>query len=345
MKAALLEEIENLVIRDVDKPPCPRDSLLIKVEAGAVCGTDVKVYHHGHKHIRFPRITGHEVAGTIVEVGREVKDYQEGERVAVAPAVPCGSCHHCRQGEQSMCAYLTAIGYHYDGGFAEYMLIPPRAVSNGCVNKLSDNLSFEEAALAEPLACCINGQELSGVKLGDTVVIIGAGPVGCFHVQLAKSQGATRVILVDISEERLNMSRVASADIYIDNSRERALERVLEETEGRGAEVVIVACSSGRAQEESLQMVASRGNVNFFGGLPKDNPYIKFNSNLPHYREFSLVGTHGSSPGHNLLALKLIAEGRIKAKELITHHLPLDELPEGIGITEKGEGLKVIIKP
>ena len=141
------------------------------------------------------------------------------------------------------------------------------------------------------------------------------------------------------------MSRVASADIYIDNSRERALERVLEETEGRGAEVVIVACSSGRAQEESLQMVASRGNVNFFGGLPKDNPYIKFNSNLPHYREFSLVGTHGSSPGHNLLALKLIAEGRIKAKELITHHLPLDELPEGIGITEKGEGLKVIIKP
>lgn len=345
MKAAILEKIENLVIRDVDKPSCSRDSLLIKVGACAICGTDVKVYHHGHKHIRFPRITGHELAGTIIEVGREVKDYQEGERVAIAPAVPCGSCHYCRQGEQSMCAHLTAIGYHYDGGFAEYMLVPPLAVRNGCVNNLPDSLSFEEAALAEPLACCINGQELSGVKLGDTVVIIGAGPVGCFHVQLAKSQGATRVILVDISAERLNMSRVASADIYIDNSREKAIERVLEETKGRGAEVVIVACSSGRAQEESLQMVASRGNVNFFGGLPKDNPYIKFNSNLPHYREFSLVGTHGSSPRHNLLALKLIAEGRIKAGELISHHLPLDKLPAGIGITEKGEGLKVIIKP
>lgn len=345
MKAAILEEIENLVVKDIDKPECPRDSILVKVEACAVCGTDVKVYHHGHKHIRFPRVTGHEVASTIVEVGQEVKGYQEGDRVAVAPAVPCGSCHYCRQGIQSMCANLTAIGYHYDGGFAEYMLVPPVAIRNGCVNNIPDNLSFEEAAIAEPLACCINGQELSGVKLGDTVVVIGTGPVGCFHVQLAKSQGATRVISIDVSEERLKIARVASADVYIDSSQERAVERVLKETEGRGAEVVIVACSSGKAQEESLRMVASRGNVNFFGGLPKDNPYIKFNSNLPHYKEFSVVGTHGSSPQHNRLALSLIADGRIKAKELITHRLPLDKVLEGIGITERGEGLKVVIEP
>ncbi len=345
MKAAVLEEIENLVIKDVNEPECPGDGILIKVEACAVCGTDVKVYHHGHKHIRFPRITGHEVAGTIVEVGHEVNDYREGDRVAVAPAIPCGACSYCRRGIQGMCANLTAMGYHYDGGFAGYMLVPSPAVRNGCVNKIPENLSFEEAAIAEPLACCINGQELSGVKLGDTVVVIGGGPVGCFHVQLAKTQGATKVILIDVSAERLKISRVASADIYIDGSRERAVERVLEETEGSGAEVVITACSSGRAQEESLQMVASRGNVNFFGGLPKDNPYIKFNSNLPHYKEFSLVGTHGSSPRHNILALGLIAGGKIKARELITHHLPLDGVREGIGITERGEGLKVIIKP
>lgn len=345
MKAAILEEIENLVIKDVDKPECSRDAILIKVEACAVCGTDVKVYHHGHKHIRFPRITGHEVAGTIIEVGQEVKDYQEGERVAVAPVVPCGACSYCRQGMQSMCADLTAIGYHYEGGFAEYMLVPPAAVRNGCVNKLPEGLSFEEAAIAEPLACCINGQELSGVKLGDTVVVIGAGPVGCFHIQLARSQGAARVILVDVSGERLKIAGMASADVYLDSSREKAVEGVLEKTGGRGAEVVIVACSSGEAQEESLRMVASRGNVNFFGGLPKDNPYIKFNSNLPHYKEFSVVGTHGSSPRHNLLALSLIAEGRIKAKELITHRLPLDKVRESIGITERGEGLKVIVEP
>lgn len=345
MKAAVLEEIENLVIKDVHKPQYPGDGLLIKVEACAVCGTDVKVYHHGHKHIRFPRITGHEVAGTIVEVGQEIKDYWEGERVAIAPAIPCGACFYCRQGTQSMCANLTAIGYHYEGGFAEYMLVPLLAVRNGCVNKLPDNLSFEEAAIAEPLACCINGQELSGVKLGDTVVIIGAGPVGCFHVQLAKSQGAARVILIDVSGEKLKLAGIASADVYINSSREGAVERVLEETEGRGAEVVIVACSSGPAQEESLLMVASRGNVNFFGGLPKDNPYIKFNSNLPHYKEFYVVGTHGSNPRHNLLALSLIAEERIKARELITHRLPLDKVREGLGITERGEGLKVIIKP
>ncbi len=345
MKAAVLEEIEKLVIKEVDNPICPPAAVLVKVEACAVCGTDVKVYHHGHKHIRFPRITGHEVAGAIVEVGQEVKDYQEGDRVAVAPAIPCGFCHYCRQGVQGMCAHLTAIGYHYDGGFADYMLVPPVAVRNGCVNKLPDNISFEEAAIAEPLACCINGQELSAVKLGDTVVVIGAGPVGCFHVQLAKSQGAAGIILVDISEKRLRIAGVASADVYIDGSRERVTEIVMEETKGRGAEVVIVACSSGKAQEESLRMVASRGKVNFFGGLPKDNPYIKFNSNLPHYKEFSVVGTHGSSPRHNRLALDLIAGGRIKAKELITHRLPLDKVPEGIGMAEKGECLKVIIKP
>lgn len=345
MRAAVLEEIEKLSIKEIPQPECSRESILVKVETCAICGTDVKVYHHGHKHIRFPRITGHEVAGTIVEVGSQIQGYQEGDRVAVAPAVPCGACHYCRRGIQSMCANLTAIGYHYDGGFAEYMAVPPVALKNGCVNEIPDNLSFEEAAIAEPLACCINGQELSGVKLGDTIVVIGAGPVGCFHSQLARSLGAIKVILVDISKERLEMAKIASADIYLDLRRERAVDRILEETDGMGAEVVIVACSSGKAQEEAMEMVASRGNVNFFGGLPKDNPNIKFNSNLPHYKEFYVVGTHGSSPRHNRLALNLIASGKIRAKDLITHRLPLEKVLDGIELTERGKGLKVMVRP
>jgi L-iditol 2-dehydrogenase len=344
MQAAVLEKIEDLKIKNIPVPQCKEGEILIKVESCAVCGTDVKVYHHGHKHIRFPRITGHEVSGIVEEVGRRVKGFEKGERVAVAPAVPCGECHYCRQGMQSMCLNLTAIGYHYDGGFAEYMLVPERAVRNDCVNKIPESLSFEEASLAEPLACCINGQELSGVKLGDTVVIIGAGPVGCFQAQLARAKGAVKVILIDISSKRLRMAKIAGADFYLDGSRENPVERVLKETGERGAEVVITACSSGKAQEEALEMVAPRGNVNFFGGLPKDSPYIKFNSNLPHYKEFYVVGTHGSSPRHNRLALNLIAKGQIRAKELITHRLSISEVRKGIEITEKGEGSKVIIK-
>ncbi len=345
MKAAILEEVGKLVIKDVDSPRIEPKGLMIKVEACAICGTDVKVYHYGHRLIQPPRITGHEVAGTIVEVGREVKGYKMGDRVAVAPAIPCGQCYYCRKGMQSMCDNLTAIGFHYDGGFAEYMAVPPRAVENGCVNSIPDNVTFDEAALAEPLACAINGQELSGVKLGDVVVIVGAGPLGCLHADLAKAQGATKVIISEVSLSRLGMSKISQADIFINPQEEDPVKRVMEETGGRGADVVIVACSSGAAQEQALHMVAKRGNINFFGGLPKDHSIIHFDSNLPHYREFQVVGTHGSAPRHNRLALTLIGSGKIIAKKYITHRFPIEKLLEGLAMVEKAEGLKILIKP
>ncbi|MEA3485197.1 MAG: alcohol dehydrogenase catalytic domain-containing protein, partial [Candidatus Aerophobetes bacterium] len=144
MKAAVLNGIEDLEIREIPRPAPSDYQILIKVRACTICGTDIKVYHHGHKHIRFPRITGHEVAGEIVEVGNKLRDYKIGERVAVAPAIPCGRCFYCQRGMQSMCSNLKAIGYHYDGGFAEFMLAPEDAVHNGCVNRIPSNLSFEE---------------------------------------------------------------------------------------------------------------------------------------------------------------------------------------------------------
>lgn len=345
MKAALLEEIGQLIIKDVPHPVCPARGLVIKVKACAICGTDIKVYHHGHKHIKFPRITGHEVAGEVVEAGQETKGFKKGDRVTVAAALPCGRCFYCHQGWPSMCDNLTAIGYHYDGGFAEYMAVPEVAYENDCVNKIKAELSFAEASLTEPLACVINGQELSGVGLGKAVVVIGAGPIGCLQVMLSHSLGARKVILVDISPERLKVSEVASADIYLDSSKVNLKDEVLKITEGRGAEVVMVACSSGKAQEEALAIVAKRGNINFFGGLPKDKPFINFNSNLLHYGEISVVGTHGSSPRHNALALDLIASQKILVKKLVTHRLPLEKIYEGFKITEKGQGLKTIIEP
>jgi len=245
-----------------------------------------------------------------------------------------------------MCDDLTAIGYHYDGGFAQYMLVPARAVRNGCVNVLPDNLSYEEAAIAEPLACVINGQELSGVKLGDTVVVIGSGPVGSFHLELARSKGASKTILSEAAQERLDAAKeLGTADIYVNPMKEDLAKKVMDETEGRGADVVIVACSVGKAQEQSLQLVAKRGNINFFGGLPKDKPFIQFDSNQIHYKEFTVVGTHGSAPRHNLTAINLISEGRIKAKKYITRTLPLDKVAEGIAAVEKAQGFKTIIKP
>lgn len=346
MKAAVLKGIENLEMEDISRPTPSPQEILIKVKACSICGTDIRVYHHGHKHMRFPRITGHELSGEIVEIGKRVEGHKLGEKVAIAPAIPCGRCHYCRRGMQSMCINLTAIGYHYDGGFAEFMVVPEDAVRNGCVNTIPSELSFEEAALAEPLACAINGQQLSQISLGNTVVVVGAGPLGCIHLQLAKAKGASRTILVELSRERIDFAKkFAFPDIVINPSSENAIQRIKEETEGRGADRIIVSCPSGKAQEESLSMVAPRGIINFFGGLPLDNPFIKFNSNLIHYGEFYVVGTHGSAPYHNELALSLISQEKVRIKELVTHRLPLERLEEGLALAESKKGMKVLINP
>jgi len=346
MKAAVLKGIENLEMEDISRPTPSPQEILIKVKACSICGTDIRVYHHGHKHMRFPRITGHELSGEIVEVGKRVEGHKLGEKVAIAPAIPCGRCHYCRRGMQSMCINLTAIGYHYDGGFAEFMVVPEDAVRNGCINTIPSELSFEEAALAEPLACAINGQQLSQIGLGNTVVVVGAGPLGCIHLQLANAKGASRTILVELSRERIDFAKkFAFPDIVINPSSENAIQRIKEETEGRGADRIIVSCPSGKAQEESLSMVAPRGIINFFGGLPLDNPFIKFNSNLIHYGEFYVVGTHGSAPYHNELALSLISQEKVRIKELVTHRLPLERLEEGLALAESKKGMKILICP
>jgi len=296
--------------------------------------------------MRFPRITGHELSGEIIEIGKRVEGHKLGEKVAIAPAIPCGRCYYCRRGMQSMCVNLTAIGYHYDGGFAEFMVVPEDAVRNGCVNTIPSELSFEEAALAEPLACAINGQQLSQIGLGNTVVVVGAGPLGCIHLQLAKAKGASRTILVELSRERIDFAKkFVFPDVVVNPSSENAIQRIKEETKGRGADRIIVACPSGKAQEESLSMVAPRGIINFFGGLPLDNPFIKFNSNLIHYGEFYVVGTHGSAPYHNELALSLISQEKIRMKELISHRLPLERLEEGLALAESKKGMKILINP
>ena len=346
MRAAVLEKIEELKFVDIARPLAGKGEILIKVEFCAICGTDIKIYHHGHRLIKFPRVTGHEISGVIESVGDGVKGYKKGDRVAVAPAVPCGECYYCLHGLQGMCDNLTAIGYQYDGGFQEYMAVPEVAVRNGCVNIITEGVSFEEASIAEPLACCINGQELSGVKLGDVVVVIGSGPIGSFHIELARAKGASKTVMAEISEERLKIAKeVSRPDVLINPAKEDMVKQIMSLTNGRGADVVIVACSSGKAQEDALKLVAKRGNVNFFGGLPKDKPCIQFDSNLIHYREFYVVGTHGSSPRHNQMALGLIANKKVSAGRYITDRLPLNKLLDGIKMVENAQGLKIIIKP
>jgi L-iditol 2-dehydrogenase len=346
MRVARFYEPGDVRLEDAPEPTVGAGEVKIRVRACSTCGTDVKILNHGHQHIDPPRIMGHEIAGEIVDVGDGVDGWAAGDRVQVIAAVPCGRCPDCLRGRMTICAFQTSVGYHYEGGFAEFLVVPQAVLAVDGLNRIPDGVSFAEASVAEPLACVLNGQELAGVGAGDDVVIVGAGPIGCLHVRLARSRGAARVFLVDLNRSRLDLSAgVVHPDEAICGSEVDVVDAVLKLTDGRGADVVITAAASGKAQEDALLMTARGGRISLFGGLPKDNPTITLDSNLVHYRELTVVGANGSSPAHNAQALELIASGAVPVADLITHRLPLDQVLEAFGVVARGEAIKVTVEP
>lgn len=343
MKAAVYLGPGKMEIQKMPVPRIEEDEVLLKVKACAICGTDVRIYSFGQKNVRPPHIIGHEVAGAISEVGKRIKSYQRGERVILMTSVGCGRCEMCLQGRPNLCPENRAIGYYYSGGFAQYMKVPGEAVRQGNILPIPDELSFVDATLAEPLSCCINGQEYLNIGVGDTVVVVGTGPIGCMHAELARISGATRVMVADLSEERLGLARKMGADVYVNSRKENLKERVLEETNGAGADVVITACPSPEAQEEALGMVKTRGRISFFGGLPHDRSKINFDSNIVHYKEISIFGSFASYALQYKKALSLLASGRIKAEHFITHKFPLEKVEEGINMVKEGKALKAVV--
>ncbi|GII42244.1 zinc-dependent dehydrogenase [Planotetraspora phitsanulokensis] len=346
MKVARFHAPGDIRIEDVPEPVAGPGDVKIRVRNCSTCGTDVKIFKFGHHHIRPPRVMGHEIAGEVADVGEGVTGWAPGDRVQVIAAIPCGQCEECRRGHMTVCPKQESMGYHYDGGFAQYMIVPAKVLAVDGLNRIPDGLGFAEASVAEPLACVLNGQELARVGEGDDVVVMGSGPIGCLHVRLARSRGAARVFLVDLNADRLAMAAdLVRPDAAICAADTDVVDEVLKLTGGRGADVVITAAASGAAQEQALQMTARQGRISFFGGLPKDDPIIRLDSNLVHYREFTIVGANGSSPAHNKRALELIADGSVPVADLITHRLPLGEVLDAIDIVSRGAAIKVTIEP
>jgi L-iditol 2-dehydrogenase len=346
MKVVRFYAPKDVRIEDVPEPECGPDEVKLRVRNCSTCGTDVKIFNNGHQNIDPPRTMGHEVAGEVVEVGANVSGWSVGDRAQIIAAVPCGECYECRKGWMAVCENQTSIGYQYDGGFAEYMIVPRQVLKVDGLNRIPDNIGFDEASVAEPFACAINAQELVHVGDGDTVVVFGAGPIGCIHTRLARANGASRVFLIDVNAERLAMSADAvKPDEVINGSEVDVVDRVKELTDGRGPDVVITATAANVTQEQAIRMAARRGRISFFGGLPKTNPIIACDSNLVHYRELMIMGANGSAPSHNKRALEYISSGQVPVKDLITVHLPLERALDAFDIVAKGEAIKVTIEP
>ena len=346
MKVVRFHAPGDVRVESAAEPSTGPGDVTIRVRNCSTCGTDVKIFRFGHHHIVPPRVMGHEIAGEVVAVGDDVGGWQVGDRVQVIAAIPCGECAECRRGRMTVCPNQESMGYHYDGGFAELMVVPAKVLAVAGLNRIPDGVDSAEASVAEPLACVLNGQELARVGPGDDVVVIGAGPIGCLHVRLARARGAARVVLVDVNADRLEIAkRLVAPDAAVDASGPDVVDEIGTFTDGRGADVVITAAASGKAQEQALRMAARQGRVSFFGGLPKDNPVIALDANLVHYRELTVVGANGSSPAHNAEALRLIASGAVPVADLITHRLGLDDVLSAFDIVSRGEAIKVTIEP
>ncbi|TDD65442.1 zinc-dependent dehydrogenase [Actinomadura rubrisoli] len=344
MKVARFHAPGDIRIEESAVPEPGPGELKIRVRNCSTCGTDVKIARYGHHHIVPPRVMGHEIAGEVV--AGDAPGWSPGDRVQVIAAIPCGACAECRRGRRTVCSRQESIGYHYDGGFAEQMIVPAKVLAVDGVNRVPDGVSFAEASVAEPLACVLNGQELARVGRGDDVVVFGAGPVGCLHVRVARARGAGRVFLIDPNLKRLDRAAaIVEPDMALWSADVDVVEAVRDLTGGRGADVAITAAASPTAQTQAVAMAAPGGRVSLFGGLPKDAPIIALDANRVHYRELTVVGANGSTPADNARALDLIASGRVPVADLITHRLALADLRSALDLVAEGSAIKVTIEP
>jgi len=338
MKVATYYSLDDIRIEDKPKPKIGPDEILVEMRACGVCGSDLMEWY---LRSRAPLVLGHEPVGVVAEAGKEVKNFQVGDRVFAHHHVACLKCHYCLRGDYTMCQQFGQT--HIEpGGFAEYFRVPMLNLQIDTL-KLPSNVSYEEATLIEPVGCCIRAQNKCNIQAGDVVAVIGAGPSGIIHAILAKTSRAAQTIVSDTVEFRLNAAKRLGASVAVNPQRENLVDKVKEATEGRGADVVIVTAPNLKAIEDGIQTCRRGGTLCLFAPTePKEQARLS-----PHrlfFSEITIVPSYSTSHVETRLALQLISSGRIKAKELITHRFPLNQTTEAFKIAAKSkECLKVVV--
>jgi L-iditol 2-dehydrogenase len=342
MRAAMLYDVKDLRVEDVPVPKVEAGEVLVRVKAATTCGTDLKILQRGYveKVIKLPTIFGHEWAGDVVEVGDRVEWPKKGMRVRAGNSAPCLRCAMCQKGKYNLCEDMIWLW----GAYADYIKVPARMVLVN-TQEIPEHVSYEEAAITEPLACVLHGTEEAGVKLGDTVAIIGAGPIGLLHLLAAKKLGAEKAIIIDLVEERLDFAGKLGADETVNARKTNVVDEVRQATGGYGADVVIEAIGLPATWEQALRLVRKGGTVLEFGGCPPGTE-VKLNAEQLHYGEITVLGAFHTTPLHFRKALSLIASRTIDVRPLVTRNMRLEDIREAFDIlaTSKTE-IKIAITP
>ncbi len=343
MKAAVLKAPGILELDALPDPECPKGGALIEVKACAVCGTDVKMLQNGHKDLVYPRVLGHEIVGRVAEIDRDC-GIAEGDLVQIWPGIACGRCIPCQRGVDNRCEKIGILGFNRDGGFSELLALPWESIPRG-INVVHGSGSIDPGliALTEPLACCMNGQEMARVTRGDIVLILGGGPIGCLHALLAEFYRAEKVIVVERLEHRAREIRKHTSAIVIDAS-EPLDGIVAEETGGRGVDVILTATPEVRVDSSLIRMLAPGGRVCIFSGPKKEDYETLIDLRSIHYRELTVVGAYGCSSRQNRAAAELLASGAINADWIITKRTSLEKIQDAFSHSSKRTGQKSIVE-
>ena len=344
MKAAVFHGVRDVRIEDVPQPTAGPGEVILRVLRCSVCGTDKRIFTHGQKNVVPPAITGHEIVGTVHEIGAGVNNgLKLGQKAVVGTVVGCGKCIYCQRKQYNLCDSFTAIGYDYAGGFAEYVKIPAAAVAQGNVIPIPDSMSVDRAALIEPLSCVLNGQEYLNPQPGDRAVVFGVGPIGLMHATILKARGASTVIVADVSQERLDYVTEFGLGTTVNTSGGDAVKKILAAGGGEKFDIAITACSVKTAQADALSLVRKKGRVSFFAGIPKDDPILPIDTNAIHYNEISVFGCFASNLQHYHEALAMVSRDDIPWERFLTHRFKLQDMVKAYAVIEAGQGIKSVI--
>lgn len=343
MKCIRLYGPNDIRLEEIPIPSISEDEVLLKTKAAAICGTDVRMLKNGQEGVDgdHPLILGHEFSGVIAKVGKNVPFYKEGMAVALQPNIGCGLCNACVSGAFHLCAAYQAFGINMDGAMAEYVRIPASAILRGNLSVLPEGMDFAQAAVAEPISCAYNGFTKMNAKIGETAMVVGAGPIGISHAQLLHLAGC-RVLMCDLSEARLQDCKRIMPYLTTTVSQDMA-QAARDFTHGKGVDIAIVACPVPSVQAAVLPLMNLGGRVNYFGGIPKQHQPVAIDTNLIHYRELFVTGSTRSSIRQYRDTLAMIAAGQLDARSMITNRYPIGESITGFQNAAQALGLKHVI--